>query len=734
MKLSFTNLFSNKNHSQSKGFTLQQGQSDCGVACLLSILRFHGGEMKLERLRELSGTDKQGTTLLGLFQAANQVGFTAEGMEAESIDNLKELSTPAILHVVLEGKMEHYLVFYPNLNNLGGKKTLTIGDPAKGIIEYSVEELNKIWQTKAFLMLIPNEHLKQVSEEQQQKKGWFLNIVRPDFTILGIASIMGVIIASLGISTAVFSQRLIDDILPKQDTKRLILGLVLLFILLLARSFMSYLRGFLLNRQSQGFNNLIIDGFYSSLLSLPKSFFDNRKTGELIARMNDTRRIQQTVSFLTGNVLINLLVLIASSIYVFTISVSIGLVALASIPLFGGLVWFFNKKIIRQQKEVMASYAQNESNYIDTIQGIEVIKASNKEPFFTNLTKVIYGVFQTKVYNLGKLSLHFGLLGEIISVVLLVGMISCASWLVITKTLKIGEMMAILSIAGNIIPAVSALAMTNIQLQEAKVAFDRMFEFVNIETEPRLRSVPNGSEFLNLEIKNLSFRFVGRKLLLKNISLNVKKGEMIALWGESGSGKSTLIQIIQRFYEVDSGKIVVNSEDWNKIDTKAWRDILGVVPQQTKLFNGTLLDNICLENTQEEAKKVIEFCESYKFSQFFEDFPQGYLTILGEEGINISGGQRQLVALARALYRNPQLLLLDEATSAMDRITEKFILQLLHKIRNEMAIIMVTHKPQTARIADRIYIIENGEIINSGSHKQLSTTNNIYNEAWMELI
>lgn len=734
MKLSFTNLFSNKNHSQSKGFTLQQGQSDCGVACLLSILRFHGGEMKLERMRELSGTDKQGTTLLGLYQAANQIGFTAEGMEAESIDNLKELSTPAILHVVLEGKMEHYLVFYPNLNNSEENKTLTIGDPAKGIIEYSVEELDKIWQTMALLVLTPNEHLKQVSEEQQQKKEWFLNIVRPDFTILGIASIMGVIIASLGISTAIFSQRLIDDILPKQDTKRLILGLVLLFILLLARSFISYLRGFLLNRQSQGFNNRIIDGFYSSILSLPKSFFDSRKTGELIARMNDTRRIQQTVSFLTGNVLINLLVLVASSIYVFTISVSIGLVALASIPLFGGLVWFFNKKIITQQKEVMASYAQNESNYIDTIQGIEVIKASNKEPFFTNLTKVIYGVFQTKIYNLGKLSLHFGLLGEIISVVLLVGIISFASWLVIIKTLKIGEMMAILSIAGNIIPAVSALAMTNIQLQEAKVAFDRMFEFVNIETEPRLRSVANGLEFSNLEIKNLSFRFIGRKLLLKNISLNVKKGEMIALWGESGSGKSTLIQIIQRFYEVDSGKIVVNSEDWNKIDTKAWRDILGVVPQQTKLFNGTLLDNICLENTQEEAKKVIEFCESYKFSQFFEDFPQGYLTILGEEGINISGGQRQMVALARALYRNPQLLLLDEATSAMDRITEKFILQLLHKIRNEMAIILVTHKPQTARIADRIYIIENGEIINSGSHKQLSTTNNIYNEAWMELV
>ncbi len=733
MKLSFRNFF--KAPIGGLGaFTLQQGQSDCGVACLLSILRFHGGEMKLERLRELSGTDKQGTTLLGLYQAANQIGFTAEGMEAESIENLSELINPTILHVVLEGKMEHYLVFYPKLNNSGESKTFTIGDPAKGIVEYSAEELDKIWQSKALLVLTPNEHLKQVSTEQKQKKEWFLNIVRPDFTILGIASIMGIIIAALGISTAIFSQRLIDDILPKQDTKRLILGLMLLFILLLARSFVSYLRGFLLNRQSQGFNNRIIDGFYSSLLHLPKSFFDSRKTGELIARMNDTRRIQQTVSFLTGNVLINLLVLIASSIYVFTISVSIGFVALASIPLFGGLVWFYNKKIIAQQKEVMASYAQNESNYIDTIQGIEVIKSSNKEPFFTNLTKMIYGVFQTKVYDLGKLSLRFGLLGEIISVILLVGMISCASWLVITKVLKIGEMMAILSIAGSIIPAVSALAMTNIQIQEAKVAFDRMFEFVNIESELRLRSVSECLEFSNLEIKNLSFRFAGRKLLLKNISLKVQKGEMIAFWGESGSGKSTLIQIIQRFYEVESNKIFVNASEWNEIDTKAWRDILGVVPQQIKLFNGTVLDNICLENAQEEAKNVIDFCQNYGFSQFFEDFPQGYLTILGEEGINISGGQRQLVALARALYRKPQLLLLDEATSAMDRITEKFIFKLLHKIRNEMAIIMVTHKPQTARIADRIYIIENGEIINSGSHFELTSCENIYNEAWLELV
>lgn len=712
-----------------KTFTLQQGQSDCGVACLLSLVKYYGGDNRLERLRELSGTTQEGTTLLGLYQSANQIGFDSEGMEADGTDNLKDLENPVILHVLMEGNLQHYVVYFGFEND-----KFIIGDPAKGIIKLSESELLRIWQSKALLQLTPNNTFTKVAENTKVKKQWFLKLVEEDYTILGISTGLGIITAGLGISTAIFSQRLIDDILPKHDTKRLWVGLGLLLVLLMAKNLVSFLRGFLLNQQSKDFNNRLINRFYETLLRLPKLFFDGRKTGELIARMNDSRRLQQSINLLTGNVILNTLVALLSASYIFTYSEIIGAISLLSIPLFIFLVWRFNKPIIQGQKGVMSAYARTESNYVDALQGVEVIKTTNKEDFFSGITKNIYGFFQDKVYHLTLTGLRFGLFAECIATFLIVAIFAFASWLVLDKQIKIGEMMAILTMASTIIPAVSSLAMTNIQLQEAKVAFDRMFEFVNIQPEYEPTEIQAIERVESLEIKNLDFRFAGRSRLLKDISFEVHKGEMIALLGESGSGKSTLLQILQRFYEKEMGEILINNQDWQHINTPTLRTLLGVVPQQIKLFSGTLLDNICLGNSVEEAQNIVKFCQNYGFAKFFEGFPQSYLTILGEDGVNISGGQRQLVALARALYRKPKLLLLDEATAAMDRNTERFIMDLLEMLKPEMAIILVTHKMQTARKCDRIYLLENGEISISGSHEKLLTEENMYSNSWMELM
>ena len=687
----------------------QQGQSDCGVACLASLLAFYGGHSRLERLRDLSGTDAQGTTLLGLCQAARQVGFEADGMQADAVENLKtDVAVPVVLHVLIDRVLQHYVVCYGWDT---ARQQFLIGDPARGLTYLTTNELAAIWPSLVLLHPVPTDRLVKQTDETKQQRTWLLNLVRADVPLLAIATGLGIVTAGLGLSTAIFSQKLVDEILPKHDTKRLLLGVALLALLLVARAVVGFLRGLLLNRQSRDFNNRIVNQFYGSLLRLPKSFFDGRKTGELIARLNDTGRIQRTISHLTGAVVINALVVLISAGYIFTYAVPVGLLTLLSIPLFAGLVWRYHGRIMAGQREAMAASARTESNYVDTIQGIDVIKTAGRESFFSAITKTVYGRYQDQAYALNGLSLRFNLTADVIAALLITAILGLISWLVVQKTLQLGEMMAVLTLVGTIIPAVVALSLTNIQLQEARVAFDRMYEYGHLTPEPT-ENVPDPNfQFESLSVQGLDFRFPGRALLLESASLMVRRGEWVTLLGESGSGKSTLLQMLQRFYPPENGELLVNGHDWQQIDTSTWRKALGVVPQQIKLFSGTLLDNICLSHTADEAEAIVGFCREYGFAPYFEQFPQSYLTILGEDGVNLSGGQRQLVALARALYQRPQLLLLDEPTAAMDGHTEQFVLDLLRQLQPQVAILFITHKQQHTELANRTYQVENRRLV-----------------------
>ncbi|MBN1251323.1 MAG: peptidase domain-containing ABC transporter [Bacteroidales bacterium] len=712
-----------------KTFTLQHDQSDCGVACLSSLTKYYGGDISIEKFREISGTTKQGTTLLGLYQAANNAGFNAEGNEAD-IQVIIEHGEPLILHVVIEEKLEHYLVCYGYENN-----KFIIGDPAKGRVFYTKEELDKVWKTKKCLTLEPNGEFKKTENTKKSKKEWILKLIKDDYELLGISIAIGIVISVLGMAMAVFSQKLIDDILPAKELLKLFMGIALVCFLLIARVVFIAISQFMLVTQTKNFNNRIIDSFYSSLLYLPKRFFDTRKIGELVARLNDTTRIQRVITQISGNFIIDLLVSFTSIAFLFIYSWQTGVIASLSLPVYFLLVYSFNKKIIDAQKSVMQNYAHSESNYISTMNGIAAIKNFNKQSFFSKLNKQVYGLFQDKIFELGKINIKLGLLSGIAGVVFLISILAYTSYLVYGDVMKIGELMAILGIAGSLIPSVGNLALIAIPVNEAKVAFNRMFEFTDIEAEQKEKGPGKKITFENLEMQNISFRFPGRKRLLENVNISLKKGELIAIIGESGSGKSTLGNILQKFYKTETGSILINNKTkLSEINENTWREIIGVVPQDIHIFNGNVIDNICLGNALDEAEQVLKFINDYGFAKFIDALPQGYMTLLGEEGINLSGGQKQIIAFARALYKKPQLLILDEATAAMDRETENYTIKLLKKLKQEISVFYISHRLHILKnISDRIYILENGKIQNFGTHEDLFKTENFYSDYLKEI-
>lgn len=668
-------------------FVRQQSSSDCGVACLSTVINFFGGYASLEQLREYSGTAVGGTTMLGLTEAAARIGMTAEAFRVDGIERLKELHTPAILHVVIGGKLSHYVVFFSWEN-----EKITCIDPSKGVVIYTPKELREVWLSKALLLCTPEESFIIQKEQEKGKREWLLSLVREDIPILLISGFLGLLMTVFGLSVGIFSQKLIDEILPEKQWEKLILGLVLVTVLLAARSVVAFLKSTVLIQQSKDLNIRLVGNFYTHLVGLPKRFFDFRKIGDITSRMNDSRRIQQAISVLSGELLVDTLLVLVTLTAIFSYSNKIGLLVMAFLPIYFWIIYTYNKPIQILQKKTMVRYSGSESQFIDTISGIGAVKAFAKEKEYATSNMNLYERFQETVFELGAVSNRLALISQLLGVGFMVSVLGFSSYLVFAEEMELGVMVALVGFIGMIVPAVTKLAMANLRIQEAKIAFDRIYEFVGIEIEKENIKVNLPESVTSFEILNLNFRFPGRKRLLQDISIKLERGKLSVLLGESGGGKSTFLQILLRFYPMESGNMSINdSLDAEEFDFNHWRKAIGYVPQDVKIFNGTLLENITMEST-ESFEDVRENCITYGLDKFFSALPQGYFTVVGEEGLNLSGGQKQLVGLARALHANPKVLLLDEFTGAMDRNTERDILGLIVKWKEQMPVLVVTHR------------------------------------------
>ncbi|MCT4139398.1 peptidase domain-containing ABC transporter [Elizabethkingia anophelis] len=689
-----------RNKHLSKTFTLQKDQTDCGIGCLLSLVRYYGGNNTIENLREKSGTSKQGTTLLGLYQAANSIGFDAEGCEAD-INTLIQHGEPVILHVIMDEKYEHYVVCYYYENN-----QFCIGDPSRGIVNWTQEELEQNWKTKTCLTLKPNNDFIKTEYTNKAKKEWLISLLKEDQEAIYTILVLGIIMTLLGMSMSIFSQKLIDDILPQKKIKILMLSIAFLGFLLFVRVFIQALRDFYIIKQNKAFNERINYSFFSALLHLPKTFFDTRKIGDFVARLNDTQRIQNVIKQLITTTTIDILSVAISVIFLFFYSWKLAVLCLVLSPIIFYVIFSFNKKIIEAQQSVMQAYSQNEANYIDSIRGIEVIKNFSRQALFLKRNQKVFGFFQSNMYELGRLNLRISFTSGLTLVVFLLLILAFSSYHVLNNEIKIGELMAIIGISSSLLASITNLALVTIPIQEAKVAFDRMFEYSSIKSE-----ILDGIVLDNINsivVQGIDFRYNGRSKLLEDVSFSLEKGKITTLLGESGKGKTTLAEILQKNYKIEAGNIIINGKyNLQDISFSSWRNLIGVVPQNIQLFNGSVVENIVLDE-QINEERLTFLVDNFDFGKFISSLPQGWGTLVGEEGINLSGGQKQLLGWMRALYHNPEFLILDEPTSSLDRETRSFIYKLISDLKSTKVIFIISHYLEDLQnISDNIIILEN---------------------------
>jgi ATP-binding cassette, subfamily C, bacteriocin exporter len=706
---------------------LQHDSSDCGAACLASVINYLGGFSTIEKIRRLSGTGQSGTTMLGLYQAAVQSGIDAAGYDA-TIPEIIDYKGILILHVSTENGLDHFIVSFGF-----EKDKFIIWDPAKGLEFKTIGDLADIWISKKCLGLIPNDTFKFEKENKSEKKGWLLNIIKPDSSLLIVSIVIGILISTLGLVMAIFTQKLIDKILPSKDIKLLSIALFSVLILLSVRIVLGVIRQLILLSQGRSFNIRIVDDFFGTLLLLPKSFFDTRKTGDFVGRLNDTIRIQRVITEFASVYTIDILIVLTSMIILFFYSEPAAFFTLLLLPVFFILVYRWNSKIITAQREMMSKYAHSESNYIDSLQGINEIKSLNWQNLFKERNRNVYSDFQGKTFFLGKIKIKLGLITGLAGTFYLIVVLLYTSVGVIEAWMTQGELLAILSISSNILPSVLNLALIAIPISEAKVAISRMFEFTQITQEGlKNRDVDTEIEIKKIKLNNLSFRFPGRKLLLRDINISIEKGRVVSLIGESGGGKSTLVNLIMGFYEPEGGKIIFNDKiNSNEISLKNWRSSIGIIPQEIHIFNGTILQNLLTEYSEDKIKELLSMITEYGLGPFIDSFPAGLMTLVGEEGLNLSGGQKQIIAFVRAIYRDPDFLLIDEGTSNMDTGTEKIIINLIERLKSKIGILMISHKVNLIKkLSDRIYVLENATITGSGSHEDLLRENDLYKIFW----
>jgi ATP-binding cassette subfamily B protein len=695
----------------------QADQSDCGAAALATICLHYRRPLGLQQMRELAGTDRIGTNLLGLVQAAEKLGFSARAVKGDYAA-LPSAPLPAIAHVRTEEGLGHFVVVHKVTSD-----GVVVADPARGIEKLSRDEFSAKW-SGYLLLLVPDQAIKTPDASANVPTSpWrrFCGLLGGHLPIVFEAVVCAILMTLLGVATSYYVQHLVDSVLVRHEERLLHALGIGMVIIVVFRTLLGALRQYLLAHVGRKVDLALIAGFSRHLLRLPLKFFEMRQVGEILSRVNDTAKVREAISGTTTTMLVDGVLVVALLAVLWLYDVRLALVATAFVPVLVLTVIAHHPAAKRRSRDAMEQAGQLSAHLYEDVSGVETVKAFGAERRRGEEGEHRLVGFVQTVFSLQKLNLSMSSLGTFVTTIAGIVILWYGGCRVIDGALTIGELMFFYSLLGYLLEPLQRLASVNLRLQEALVAVDRLFQILDLEPEQAGAAAKACFEKVNraIELCDVSFKYGCRSNVLERLNLRIPAGKTVAIVGESGCGKSTLLKLLMGFYAPTEGRMLIDGVDLQDFKLASLRSRIGLVSQDPFIFNGTIAENIALGRPDATLNETIAAARAAGLDEFIATLPERYETVIGERGANLSGGQRQRLAIARALLCQPEILIFDEATSHLDTATERAIQESLQTALTGRTVILVAHRLSTIRNADHIYVLHQGRVAEEGNHRSL---------------
>jgi len=705
----------------------QRDITDCGAACLASIAAHYKLGLPVSRIRQIAGTDQKGTNAWGMVKAAEKMGFSAKGVKG-NVEALPNVPLPAIAHVVVKKILQHYVVLYHIKDG-----SVNYMDPSDGLMhKETVEVFAEMWSGVLILLAPGNDFIPRNEKISNIQR--FIFLLKPHRSIL-VQSLLGAILYTvLGLSTSIYIQKITDYVLVDRNMKLLNLLSVGMIAILLIQLFIGTAKSVFIMKTGQKIDLRLILGYYKHLLTLPQRFFDTMRVGEIISRINDAVKIRAFINDTAISLLVNLFIVFFSFALMFLYSWKLALIILTIVPFYAIVYNITNRVNKKRERKLMENSAELESQLVESLNSVRTIKEFGLESYSNMKTELRFVELLRTVYKSGLNAIFSGTSTEFLSRIYTIILLWVGCYFVVDNTITPGELLSFYAILGYFTSPAASLIGMNKSIQNALIAADRLFEIMDLEHEDEENKMDLSPDKAGeIIFTNISFTYGTRTEVFENFNFTVRKGQITAVIGESGSGKTTLVALMQKLYPLNGGSISIGGYNISHITSESLRSIVGVVPQKLDLFAGNIVDNIAVGEFHPNIERIIEICKTLGMLGFIEKMPAGLNTYIGENGATLSGGQKQRIAIARALYRNPEILVFDEATSSLDSESEYFVQEAINQMKAECkTVIVIAHRLSTVVNADKIAVLENGKLIEEGSHTELWETKGKYYQMWQK--